>query len=102
MPPWPFLPLKFSGLIERVFAADSRARVPRCMPRPLKRAILCSIAERIQAGLLYLHSFVGLRQQGTFGFFVAGFRPAGPKNQPHTVKSHPFSLLPAKNQPRTL
>src|SRR5215472_5349229 len=35
MPAFPFSPLKFSGLIERVFAFDVRLRLPRFMSRPL-------------------------------------------------------------------
>src|ERR1700752_4688435 len=34
MPPLPFSPVGFSGLIERDFAEDSRDRLPRCNPRP--------------------------------------------------------------------
>ena len=36
MPALPFSPVKFSGLIERVCAFDSRDRLPRPMPSPLK------------------------------------------------------------------
>jgi hypothetical protein len=36
MPPAPFSPVKFSGLIERVRAAESLLRLPRLRPRPLK------------------------------------------------------------------
>jgi hypothetical protein len=36
MPPAPFAPLKFSGLIERVCAAESLLRLPRLRPSPLK------------------------------------------------------------------
>src|SRR5579871_1508688 len=39
MPPLPFSPVKFSGLIERVLALDRRARLPRCIPRPLNSVI---------------------------------------------------------------
>jgi len=35
MPPLPFSPVKFSGLIERVLAFDSRESVPIPRPRPL-------------------------------------------------------------------
>src|SRR3954464_7031607 len=35
IPPLPFAPVKFSGLIERDFAFDRRERLPRDMPRPL-------------------------------------------------------------------
>ena len=38
MPPFPFSPVKFSGLIERDRASDSRERLPRFMSRPLKCA----------------------------------------------------------------
>ena len=37
MPPFPFSPLKFSGLIDRDCASESRERVPRCISRPSKR-----------------------------------------------------------------
>src|SRR5437763_11174335 len=36
LPPCPLAPVGFSALIERVWAVDSRARLPRCRPRPLK------------------------------------------------------------------
>ena len=36
MPPFPFSPVKFSGLIERVFASDRRERLPMCMPKTPK------------------------------------------------------------------
>ena len=36
IPPFPFSPVKFSGLIERVSASDRVARFPRFMPSPLK------------------------------------------------------------------
>src|ERR1700761_7746664 len=39
MPPAPFSPVKFSGEIERDLALESRARLPRLRPRPLKSAI---------------------------------------------------------------
>src|ERR1700761_2315835 len=39
LPPAPFSPVKFSGEIERDFALESRARLPRLRPRPLKSAI---------------------------------------------------------------
>src|SRR5438046_1497944 len=39
MPPLPFSPVKFSPLIERLFADDSRERFPRCIPSPLNSAI---------------------------------------------------------------
>ena len=35
MPALPFSPVKFSGLIERVWASDKRERLPRVMSRPL-------------------------------------------------------------------
>jgi len=35
IPPLPFSPVKFSGLIERVWALDNRDRLPRFMPKPL-------------------------------------------------------------------
>src|SRR6516162_5343300 len=38
MPPRPFSPVGFSGLIDRVRAVDSRARLPRPRPNPLKPA----------------------------------------------------------------
>ena len=43
MPPLPFSPVKFSGLIERVLARDKRERLPRCSPRPLNSVISCSV-----------------------------------------------------------
>ena len=42
----PFSPVKFSGLIERVFAFDSRERLPMFMPRPLV-PWLCGCADRL-------------------------------------------------------
>ena len=36
MPPLPFSPLKFSGLIDRDCASESRERLPRCRSRPSK------------------------------------------------------------------
>jgi hypothetical protein len=39
MPPLPLAPSKFSGLIERDFASDSRDSTPRLMPNPLNPAI---------------------------------------------------------------
>src|SRR5690554_4556575 len=36
IPPFPFSPVKFSGLIERVSALDSRYRLPIFISRPLK------------------------------------------------------------------
>src|ERR1700687_3941710 len=38
--PWPFSPVGFSGLIERLSAFDRIGRLPRCMPRPLNDAIV--------------------------------------------------------------
>jgi hypothetical protein len=35
IPPFPFSPVKFSGLMERVFASDNFDRVPMFMSRPL-------------------------------------------------------------------
>src|SRR5690606_4384708 len=35
LPPSPFAPVKFSALIDRVSAFDSRDRLPRCIPSPL-------------------------------------------------------------------
>src|SRR5690348_8524216 len=35
IPPLPFSPVGFSGLIERVFAFESRGRLPRFKPSPL-------------------------------------------------------------------
>src|ERR1700761_873723 len=40
MPPLPFSPVGFSGLIERDFAEDSRDRLPRCNPRPEKPSVM--------------------------------------------------------------
>src|SRR5579859_6447322 len=40
MPPLPFSPVKFSGLIERDLALDSRARLPRVSPSPLYVAMI--------------------------------------------------------------
>src|SRR5215217_7128520 len=40
MPPAPFAPSKFSGLIERVTAVESRERLPRCIPSPLNDLLL--------------------------------------------------------------
>src|SRR3954470_18788313 len=40
LPPPPFCPSKFSALIERVCAPDSRERFPRLIPRPLKGALI--------------------------------------------------------------
>ena len=42
MPPLPFSPVKFSGLIERVCAFDRRDRLPRCRPNP-ENAMMSSI-----------------------------------------------------------
>ena len=39
IPPWPFAPVKFSGLIERLSAFDNRDSTPRCIPSPLNPAI---------------------------------------------------------------
>src|ERR671936_2290140 len=36
LPPFPLAPVGFSALSERVWAVDSRARLPRCRPRPSK------------------------------------------------------------------
>ena len=36
MPPFPFSPVGFSAVIDRVLAADRRGNVPRLMPRPVK------------------------------------------------------------------
>src|SRR4030042_5787188 len=38
MPALPFSPVKFSGLIDRVFASESRYKFPIFISRPLKRA----------------------------------------------------------------
>ena len=38
MPALPFSPVKFSGLIERVWAAESRQRLPMFVPKPSKPA----------------------------------------------------------------
>src|SRR5580658_9712843 len=43
MPPLPFSPVKFSGLIERVFARDRRERLPRLRFRPLNSVMDCSL-----------------------------------------------------------
>ena len=40
MPPLPFSPVGFSGLIERDFAEDSRDRLPRCNPRPENPSVM--------------------------------------------------------------
>ena len=40
MPPLPFSPVKFSGLIERVFAFDKRDKFPRFIPRPLNETLI--------------------------------------------------------------
>ncbi len=40
MPPPPFSPVKFSGLIERDLASDRRERLPRFMPSPEKRSAM--------------------------------------------------------------
>jgi hypothetical protein len=39
MPPLPFLPVIFSGLIDRITAFDSRHRFPMFIPSPLNAAI---------------------------------------------------------------
>src|SRR5215831_18238517 len=49
MPPAPFSPLKFSGLIERVCADDSRERVPRLIPSPLNDATIYRLSAHIQS-----------------------------------------------------
>ena len=36
IPPRPFSPVKFSALIERVFALERRDKLPNPMPKPLK------------------------------------------------------------------
>ena len=40
MPPLPFSPVGFSGLIERDLADDSRDRLPRCSPRPENPSVM--------------------------------------------------------------
>src|SRR4051812_45175598 len=95
MPPWPFSPLKFSGLIERVFADDSRERLPRLIPRPLKRAMRSVLLQnrdwrfrpnytrdcklQIANSEITLSRCFSLRQQGTFLFVWLVFRPYGRK-----------------------
>ena len=39
IPPLPFSPVKFSGLIERVFALDRFDRFPRLIPSPLNAIV---------------------------------------------------------------
>ena len=39
MPPLPFSPVKFSGLIERVWAADKRGRLPRFISKPSNSSV---------------------------------------------------------------
>src|SRR5215216_5542920 len=39
IPPLPFSPVKFSGLIDLVCAEDRRDKLPRFIPRPLNPAI---------------------------------------------------------------
>src|ERR687886_282377 len=43
IPPFPFSPVKFSGLIERDCAGDRRERLPRCIPRPLNPGTHASV-----------------------------------------------------------
>src|SRR5665213_1453128 len=45
MPPLPFSPLKFSGLIDRVLASDKRYKLPRLTPSPLNFS--CAMADKI-------------------------------------------------------
>ena len=40
MPPCPLPPVGFSELIERVSALESRARLPRCSPKPLNAMLM--------------------------------------------------------------
>src|SRR5438128_2054462 len=49
MPPRPFAPSKFSGLIERDCALEMRARLPRLIPRPLNAAMHMLLCCRIDA-----------------------------------------------------
>src|SRR5271154_4011316 len=44
--PLPFSPVGFSGLIERLSAAERIARLPMCMPSPLNDAIACALLEQ--------------------------------------------------------
>jgi hypothetical protein len=52
MPPLPGSPVKFSGLMDRVCAAERRERVPMPMPSPLNAAIVVSplLPEYISVG----------------------------------------------------
>src|SRR5471030_2164333 len=45
IPPLPFSPLKFSGLIDRVWASDKRYKLPRLTPSPLNFS--CAQADKI-------------------------------------------------------
>ena len=47
MPPLPFSPVKFSGLIERVLAEDSRDRLPRFIPRPENSTVIADPIIRV-------------------------------------------------------
>src|SRR5690242_12600499 len=42
VPPRPFSPVKFSALMERVWASESRQTLPRSRPSPLKLSMGCS------------------------------------------------------------
>jgi hypothetical protein len=43
MPPFPFSPVGFSGLIERDFASERRDRLPRWSPSPEKRCVIAIV-----------------------------------------------------------
>src|ERR671937_452101 len=84
LPPCPLAPVGFSALIERVWAVDSRARLPRSRPRPLKGRsteallLLCPKArgaERLQ------------RQVSRLAAHVLGDDLAGNRAQQHTLGS---------------
>src|SRR5271154_2902432 len=52
IPPPPFSPVKFSGLIERDLASERRERLPRFIPSPEKRStIVCDLRLLDAAGL---------------------------------------------------
>src|SRR5438876_12144703 len=54
IPPLPFSPVRFSGLIERVFAFESRKRLPRFRCRPLKLSCcagVCAAASAISVAI---------------------------------------------------
>src|SRR5258708_21076811 len=81
MPALPFSPVKFSALIERVLACDSREMLCSPIPRPLKDVMWAAL---LLCGRVFANFF---RIRDRIRDWFPGYLPYSPGYQGHTAQS---------------